>query len=368
MNNLVEVTTENLRKRVARGAENAELAYQRLIKESGISEDLIVPVGQEGFRGMGFTANGSVKAEIKGSEYHLHDNAIGQLGERFGVPAGYLKNLANSHGQWGRDLCAHILSEQTANSGRQRVLVRSVGEEIRGVMSDRYRRLNSVDLVESFVKASYSKGAVMADGLMTDTRIFIETVLPQPITFETPKNGLVTMGYGAQLRTSDYGHGALELRTFTIMGVCLNGMVRNSVMKTVHLGSRLPDNMTMSERTYRLDTQTQVSAISDLSNQIFNPVAIQREMEVIQNASAMEIDLDKEIKRLPQLGMSKGEAERVTSVLAQGRESDGVMGEPSLWKLVNGVTAVARDLESKDRERELQEIAGKLMSRAESLK
>jgi len=247
------------------------------------------------------------------------------------------------------------------------VLVRAVGDEVRGVLSDQYRRLNSIDIVQNFIGSAYSQGAVLADGLMTDTRLFMEVLLPEPLIFETPKNGTQVMAFGARLSTSDYGDGALELRTFTLNGVCLNGMVRESVMRTVHLGSRLPDNLQLSERTYKLDTRTQISTMSDLTKGIFSKETILREMEQIQDASYMEINLDKEIKELPKRGLSKGEAETVGRILVNGRQDDGVAGEPTLWKLVNGVTALARDTEG-GRGRELQEIAGKLMDRANNLK
>ena len=45
---------------------------------------------------------------------------------------------------------------------------------------------------------------------------------------------------GARFSTSDYGDGAVDMRAYLLNGVCLNGMVRESLMKQVHLGSRLP--------------------------------------------------------------------------------------------------------------------------------
>lgn len=44
------------------------------------------------------------------------------------------------------------------------------------------------------------------------------------------------------------------------------------------------------------------------------------------------------------------------------RPDDGVTGESTLWKLVQGITAHSRELEPR-RQRDLQEIAGDLMNR-----
>jgi len=364
METLADVTIAKLSNRIKSSAPNGELAFAKLVNEGKISRDFIAPVGTNNDsrnQVIGFDANGVVKMSIKGEEFGLHKNAVQQIGEKMGVPSRYLVDLAGGS-DWQKKLCAQILNEHSGFSNRQRLLVRSVGSEVRGVLSDQYRRLNSVEIVQNFIASAYAEGAVLADGLMTDTRLFMEVLLPEPIFFETPKNGSQVIAFGARLSTSDYGDGALELRTFTMNGVCLNGMVRESVMRTVHLGSRLPDNLQLSERTYKLDTRTQISTMADLTRGIFSQETILREMEQIQDASFIEVNLEKEIKELPKAGMTKAEAETVGRIVMNGRHDDGVSGEPTLWKLVNGVTALARDTEG-GRGRDLQEIAGKLMNR-----
>lgn len=365
METLEQVTIEKLQNRIKSHAPNAEAAYGRLIQEGRIAKDFIANVGtnnDQRNQHVSFSANGSVKMTVTGSEFRMHRNAVNQLGTKMGIPAKYIDGLAVG-ADWQKALCAQILNEHSGYTYRSRVLVRAVGDEVRGVLSDSYRRLNSPELVEMFVKSGYGQGAVLADGLMTDTKIYIEMLMPQPLVFDTPKNGTAVMAYGARLSSSDYGDGALELRTFTMQGVCLNGMVRESVMRTVHLGAKLPDNIQLSERTYRHDTQLQGSLIKDLNKAIFDPKKIKSEMELIQDASWMDVDLEKEIKLLPKIGLSKDEADRVGRVLIGGKEENGVQGEPTLWKLVNGVTAVGRDSKA-DRAREIQEIAGGLMNRA----
>jgi len=373
MNTFTEITIANLEKRIKSHQPNAEMAFQRLVAEGKMSKDFITPVGTNNDRRnavINFTANGKVKMEIQIAgeveEYSIHSNAVRQLGEKMNVPAKYLEQLARG-GQWERDLCANILNEHIGYTKRSKVLVRSVGGEVRGFLSDQYRRLHSEKLVQDFVKAGYEHGSVMADGLMTDTKFFLEMLMPQPLVFDTPRNGQVVMSYGARLATSDYGDGALELRTFTMQGVCLNGMVRESVLRTIHLGAKLPDNLRLSEETYKHDTNLQASLLKDLTAQIFKSEMIQKEMEIIQDASYMEVDMEKEIKLLAKTGLIKTEVEKVGKVLMDGKTENGVSGEPSLWKLVNGVTAVGRDADPA-RGREIQEIAGKLMNRVSLLK
>lgn len=128
------------------------------------------------------------------------------------------------------------------------------------------------------------------------------------------------------------------------------------------LGARLPENMAISQHTYELDTKTQASAIRDLTKSIFSKDSITRKAMEIQGASEMEVDMEKELKSLAKGKLTKDEAKGVEKVLMANKPDDGVTGESTLWKLVQGITAHSRELEPR-RQRDLQEIAGDLMNR-----
>ena len=165
------------------------------------------------------------------------------------------------------------------------------------------------------------------------------------------------------LRTSDYGDGSVDMRSFLLNGACLNGMVRESVMRQVHLGSKLPDNLALSQRTYELDTQTTVSAVRDLTQGLYSKDNLLRKAHEIQGASEMVVDLDNEVKKLTRDGwLLKAEGEAVQKILMNNNPDDGVTGAPTLWKLTQAITAHAREL-SPERSRELHEISGNLLNR-----
>lgn len=67
--------------------------------------------------------------------------------------------------------------------------------------------------------------------------VWCETILPTPIEIPTRKNGTVIIFAGARFSTSDYGNGSVDMRSFLLNGACLNGMVRESVMRQIHLGA-----------------------------------------------------------------------------------------------------------------------------------
>ena len=148
--------------------------------------------------------------------------------------------------------------------------------------------------------------------IMTDTKIYVETIMPEPICIPTQRNGTVAIYMGARFSTSDYGDGAVEMRTFLLNGVCLNGMVRESVMKQIHLGARLSESQMFSDRTYRLDTATMVSAIGDYTAICMTRITLRQKSLEIQAASEAEVDFEAELKKLVKGGLlQKTEGEGV---------------------------------------------------------
>lgn len=365
---LNDVVINKVQRMIDGKAVGVQATMQRLLDEGKLQQDYIAPLGvnlrrKEHNPVITFTGGDTpLTMNMPDGQFSLHDNAIGQLADRMGVPQRYLRTLASGD-VWSKQLAAHVLNEHSSWTERSRVLVRAVGTQVRAVLSDSYRRLDSVQILTAFVEEAARQGAVIADALMTDTKIWAETILPQPIIVPTRNNGNVVIFAGARFSTSDYGNGSVDMRAFLLNGACLNGMVRESVMKQVHLGSKLPDNLALSQRTYELDTQTTTSAIRDLTKGLFSRETLERKAYEIQGASEIEVDLDREITRLTKSGsLLKSEGEEVEKILMRNDPEDGVQGGATLWKLTQAITAHARDL-TPERSRELHEISGNLMNR-----
>lgn len=364
---LNEVVMNKVQRMIDGKAVGVRETMERLVNEGKIAQDYIAPIGvnlkiNDHSPVITFSANGSLRMEMPDGQFTLHDNAIGQLADRMGIPQRYLRGLASGE-PWAKQLAATLLNEHSGWTQRSRVLVRTVGKQVRGVLSDSYRRLNSVEILTAFVQEAADQGAVISDAYMNDTKIWAETILPTPLTVPTAKNGDVVIFAGARFSTLDYGDGAVDMRAFLLNGACLNGMVRESVMKQVHLGSKLPDNLQLSQQTYELDTKTTVSAVRDLTKGLFSKDNLMKKAIEIQGASEMEVDFEHELKRLTRDGgLLKQEGKEVEKILMRNDPEDGVQGGATLWKLTQAITAHAREL-SPERSRELHELSGQLLNR-----
>jgi hypothetical protein len=140
-------------------------------------------------------------------------------------------------------------------------------------------------------------------------------------------------------------------------------MVRESVLRAVHLGAKLPDNLGLSQKTYELDSQTTASAIKDLTKNLYSTEIIKSRMLEVQAASSIKVEPERELKNLAGR-LLKGETEEIGKILMRSDPHDGVQGESTLWKLTQGITAYAKREDVAERRRmELQEIAGSLFNK-----
>ncbi len=364
---LNEVVMNKVQRMIDGKAVGVQATMERLIHEGKIAQDYVAPLGVELKKKqhepvITFNGEQGLMMNMPDGSFSLHSNAVNQLADRMGVPQRYLRQLSQG-GEWAVMLAAHLLNEHSSWTERSRVLVRTVGQEVRGVLSDSYRRLNSVEILTAFVQEASSQGAVISDAYMNDTKVWAETILPQPFVIPTAKNGEVIIFAGARFSTSDYGDGSVDMRTFMLNGACLNGMVRESVMRQVHLGSKLPDTIALSQKTYELDTQTTVSAVRDLTSGLYSKDTIMQKAIEIQGASEIDVDFTRELGKLTSSGkLLKQESKEVEKVLMRNDPEDGVQGGSTLWKLTQAITAHAREL-TPERSRELHEISGELMNR-----
>lgn len=374
------VMENRLKQKLARGMTNVVEATHRLKEEGKISKDLLVDVGSSRkaqepsmiFRPDPITnflpgADISYVNEqgiLTKEGYIISNHAIRQTAEKLRIPATYLTSLIMGQ-EWQKTLAYEILNTHNSWVERDKVLVRAVGHEVRGVLSDQYRRLDSEMIFGTHIDEVFKNGGALSDGYMDESRVMVESLLPQPIEIQSEMNGTIWLGFGTRIDTSDYGLKALELRSFVIQLICMNGLVRESVLRSVHLGAKLPDNLALSAETYRLDSMTTASAVRDLTKNLYSTEMIKTRMLEVKASSEIKIDPAKELTQLFKSGkMLKGETEEIGKLLMRNDPENGLYGESTLWKLTQGITAYA-NAEGVDmtRRMDLQELAGDLFGR-----
>jgi hypothetical protein len=298
-----------------------------------------------------------------GEPMTIHRHALGQTAQKAGIPERYLTELVKSPEAWRRELAARTLNDHFNNDrvessedlSTSRHLIRAVHGDVRAVLSDRYRRLDSRPLVDAFANSCNAIGAVPVQGTVTDVRVALKAFLP--MVFE-PVPGEV-MCLGVEWSNSDFGAGKHACRAFIYRLWCLNGATMEDVLSQVHLGGRMADDIEFSDRTYRLDTAAQVSALQDVVKGTLGPKNVNTLLDTIKSANDKEIDWKNIASKL-----SKKLLKEELKAVRDAFDSEDVINLPpqkTLWRASNAVSWIAGHTEDATRKLELERLAGEVI-------
>lgn len=278
----------------------------------------------------------------------LHRNALGQMAQVLDMPIKFVDSLQNIDDPWARELLAHNL--QTVFHERhatKRFLTRSVHGQVRGFLSNQYRRLDSRPIVEAFAEAAQRKGAVPYEGVVTDTKIALKAVYP--MVYEPIPGEMVA--FGLALENSDFGNGAMSVREFTARIWCSNMHVFEETMRQIHLGGKLDENMLYSQRTYELDTRTTVSALKDVIANRLDAASLDKRVRALQAANEEGLTPTQAATQLKKL-LNKGEAEDALKAF-EGNDDYNLPAGQTAWRLSNAISWIA-NAKGVDPERKLE--------------
>jgi hypothetical protein len=289
----------------------------------------------------------------------LHRHSVQQMAQTTDLPLKFIDGLQQVTGIWARELLAHNLNKIFSNRlARSRYLLRSVSGEVRGFLSDRYRRLDSRPIIEAFATAVQQKGALPYDGHVTDTKVALQAIMPEvyePIPGEM-------MAYGLSLENSDFGNGALSVRAYLLRIWCSNLAITQEEMRQVHLGRRLDESMVYSQRTYELDAETTVSALRDVIATQLDAGALHRRMEAIRHANDQSVDVAA-AKELLRKALLKSEADAVIEAY-NSPDTYSLPAGNTTWRLSNAISWVAGKTEDAERKLDLMKFAGEVLPKA----
>lgn len=298
----------------------------------------------------------------EGTKEAIHSHALTQIAGRAGIPGKYLAELSTSENPILRSLALEILESHYRGTDQalDRYLLRSVDGELRGFLSDKYRRLDNRPLLEAFALACQEMGAVPVDGTASDVRVAMKAFLPyvlEPVPNEV-------MLIGVEWANSDFGAAALTLSLVALRLWCTNKATMQNALRNVHLGRRLDENISYSEETYRLDTQATVSAMRDTVKDLLSPNRVNALQETIKAASAVKATWHSLPKKVLD-AMTKSEAE-LAKKLYDEEQPDIMMlpAEKTVWRASNVLSWLAGQAKDADHKLDLERAAGEVIAMA----
>ncbi len=295
---------------------------------------------------------GAIEAVIEDQPFALHNHAFSQVRERLHIPAAYSDYLIGESA-WGAHKLARDM-EEIAKHEKARYLTREVNGQIRGWLSDQFRRLDSRPLLEAFATSAQEAGLIPIEGYALDTKVAFKAILP--IIFEPVDNEV--MAFGLKWGNSDYGDGRHNVHAFVVRLWCTNYAIAEDVLSQVHLGGRLPDNLILSQKTYELDTDTSVSAMKDVVAGLLSPAKVNLFLEAVKESNEKDIN-PKNAMEVIAKRLQKKEAEAVKAAF-DSPDTHNLPEGKTAWRLSNAISWIAGHAEDKGRALEMMRLAGEV--------
>lgn len=291
----------------------------------------------------------------------VHAHALGQLAHRFRlhgvkIPVRYLRALVGSGDPESQAIAEEILN-RTADHSKvrdQRFLVRSVGDEARAVMSDRFRRIDCRPILDTLVTFLQDRGMIPIGGYATDTRVQLQFAIPEVFHLTDEESPILI---GGIWQNSDFGHGSNGLSIYVKRGWCANGCSSENTMRQVHAGGRLPEDIALAADTLAADTKANQLVMRDTLQAVLSPERVAEVIASLREANITRTTWDAYAPRLKKI-LGKGELDQAKKAF-DGEDVVNLPAGKTQWRMSNAISWLAHSA-SPSRAIELERLAGSI--------
>jgi hypothetical protein len=306
----------------------------------------------------------------------IGDVAHGQIAERFKVPRKFYDRLRADH----PDILSSTVTALMQREPQKRML-RTLDTRVRAFLSAKYRALDNDEFFQAVFPVLQGLGVQIVSSEVTERRMYIK-FLYTDLRANCPdlkprgyQSGTINGGQfqgmdaadiiaGGVIHNSEVGHGAIGVKDLDFNLWCLNGCVRESVVKQTHVGRAAGlDGLDASEfykdSTRRLDDAAFFSKVKDTLEAMFSRERFDARIEQMRGAKADVIDVASAVPEVVEvvskrLSLTDGQQESVLDAVIRD-------GDLSRWGIANAITAVSQKVESYDRASEMEEMGGKVL-------
>ena len=337
------------------GRSLSDLALE-LERQRGTKKDMVVPsslmtyhTNAMGVPEMDIDEKGDVR------HYGVSKLARRQLADKLKIPYAYFERMRSEIPELLDANVNHWLQHDI-----ERRLVRVLDAEVRAVLSERYRRLDNLDLLGHVLPMLLRlPGARFESVQMTETRLYLKVVTPQ-VQFEVAPGDIVQAG--VVVSNSEVGCGSLSVQPLVYRLVCRNGLIASDgALRKTHVGRLLAggdDGVTVfRDDTVRADDQAFFLKVRDVVEATVSESTLRVVGERMRRTRDIPLTGDpvRSVEVLAQkFALNEGERTGVLRHLIQSGDLTG-------YGLVNAVTHFAEDVADYDRATEFEQLGGRML-------
>jgi len=307
-----------------------------------------------------------IPTEEEVEHFPIRPVALRQIGSKLKIPAKFIDRCEKYP-----DLIAGNINYLFKREPEKR-LVRTLDGNVRGFLSDSYRRMDNYDVAKAVLPVLAEYGAQVTSCEVTERKLYIKAIRPDLVAEIPPPEGAV-MGEGhtffidkvqagLTINNSEIGFGRLSLQPSHFTKRCTNyASFTDYAFNKVHLGSKDDSSADirelMSDQTKKVDDAALWMKVRDLVIGAMDGTIFDKIVDDLKASRGQQIE-GNPVKCVELLskrhGLTDDESGGVIEHLIKG-------GELTQYGLSNAVTRLSQDIEKYDRATELEVLGGKII-------
>lgn len=343
------------------GFKTIQELYQKLEDQRENRKDMIADTRSLIINSVDGSSSLSVSTGDDIVSYVVSDVAHRQIADRLGIPFKYYDRMRLEYpALLDRNINGWLMKNP------EKRMLRTMDGRLRAFLSDRYRRLDNLELVDHVLPViAQMKGCSIESCDITETHLYMK-IINRTMKAELTPGDVVQAGF--VISNSEIGLGALKVEPLVYRLVCRNGMISKDLAhKKYHAGRQVEDTdnayelysdetLAADDKAYFLKVQDIVSAAVDQAR--FN-------LTVEKMRASMSVPTgDNPVKTVEVLGDKYilNKTERATILRHFIMSNDY-----TAFGLINAVTRSSQDITDYNRATELERLGGTLLDESVKL-
>ena len=337
------------------GIRTIEKLYDELDRQREARTDLIANTKNLMVNSTRGTNLISVATDNDVLSYAVSEVAHRQIAERLNIPYKYYERMRLDY----PELLDQNINGWLARTPEKRML-RTLDGKLRAFLSDRYRRLDNLELVDHVLPVlAEMKGCDIVSCDVTETHLYLK-IINKALKTEVIPGDVVQAGF--VISNSEIGLGALKVEPLVYRLICKNGMISKDYShKKYHTGRQVEDTDNAyelySDATIEADDKAYFLKVQDIVRAAVDETKFA--LTVYKLRASMEISTaNNPVETVEILGdrylLNKNERGSILRHFIMGNDL-------SHYGLVNDVTRASQDIEDYNRATELERIGGVLL-------
>ena len=337
------------------GIKSIQNLYQKLERQREVRKDLIADTrslnvsSTDGMSILNITTSEEILA------FKVSDIAHRQIADRLNIPSKYYERMRSEYpALLDKNINGWLMKNQ------EKRMLRTLDGKLRAFLSDRYRRLDNLELVDHVLPViAQMRGCEVVSCDVTETHLYLK-IINKTMKAEVVPGDVVQAGF--VISNSEIGLGALKVEPLVYRLVCKNGLIsKDYAHKKYHTGRQVEDTDNAyelySDATLAADDKAYFMKVQDIVSAAVDESKFTLTVNKMRTAMNMKTG-ENPVETVEVLGnryiLNKNERASILRHFIMGNDF-------SQYGLVNAVTRSSQDVADYNRATELERLGGVLL-------